>query len=400
MIKLDKEDKFYAIKLNTINDQRLSDLEAAENFEKKKHKKKKKLNLVHFSERRSEALRNQKVKALIDFDEEYSSSIKSLAVKQNDKVNLTTRYLNGKMLMFSKVSIKSFVYDLIDVFMFPNEEIKKIYAEFKVDRCYLYQNLTDTDSTSIFFVFICDLKCSIDERKSRDIISKVMIKSKIFERLDLSDDFWDQFGVQNKKLKKQVGLFEIESINKANVITIALNPKEYYERFDDHSDNKKHKELKKSTRSMDFDSYSSRLANLNEFSKELFKKPKKIQQKIFQIINNSMQMKAVSKVQFGQLNYKRFYFSNGLMSLSYGHPYLEDLRKEKQKYRAIHKTIQDKKYDFLKQESNAIDNNPRMHVLKQIFAQSPMFYILNSTIISITKGWKSTKEQILNSSWK
>ena len=112
-----------------------------------------------------------------------------------------------------------------------------------------------------------------------------------------------------------------------------------------------------------------------------------------------MQMKAVSKVQFGQLNNKRFYFSNGLMSLPYGHPCLEDLRKEKQKYRAIHKTIQDKKYDFLKQESNAIDNNPRMHVLKQIFAQSPMFYILNSTIISITKGWKSTNEQIPNGSW-
>ena len=52
-----------------------------------------------------------------------------------------------------------------------------------------------------------------------------MIKSKIYERLDLSDDFWDQFGVQNKKLKKQVGLFEIESINQANVITIALIPK-------------------------------------------------------------------------------------------------------------------------------------------------------------------------------
>ena len=63
---------------------------------------------------------------------------------------------------------------------------------------YLYQNLTDTDSTSVFVVFICDLKCSIDERKSRDIIFKVMIKSKIFERLDLSDNFWVHFGVQNK----------------------------------------------------------------------------------------------------------------------------------------------------------------------------------------------------------
>ena len=111
-------------------------------------------------------------------------------------------------------------------------------------------------------------------------------------------------------------------------------------------------------------------------------------------------MKAVRKIQFGQLNDKRFYFSNGLMSLLYGQTYLEYLRQEKQKYRAIHKTIQDKKYDFLKQESNTIDNNPRMHVLKQISAQTPMFYFLNSAIISNTKGWKSTKEQILNGSWK
>ena len=144
------------------------------------------------------------------------------------------------------------------------------------------------------FFFICDLKYSIDERKTRGIIFKIMIKSKISERLDLSDDFWDQFGVQNKNLKKQAGLFEIESINKANIITITLNPKGYYERFDDNSDNKKHKGLKKSTRSMDFDSYLSRLADLNEFSKEFFKKPKKIQQKRFQIIIKSVQVKAVS----------------------------------------------------------------------------------------------------------
>ena len=66
------------------------------------------------------------------------------------------------------------------------------------------------------------------------------------------------------------------------------------------------------------------------------------------------------------------------MSLLYSHPCLEDLRKEKEKYREIHKRIQDKNYDFLKQESNAIDNNTRMHVLKQSFAQSPMFYVLIS----------------------
>ena len=73
-------------------------------------------------------------------------------------------------------------------------------------------------------------------------------------------------------------------------------------------------------------------------------------------------------------------------------PYLENLRQEKQKYRAIHKVIQEKKYEFLKQESKSLESNQRSDVLKQIFSQSPMFYTLDSTIISITKEWKSTKE--------
>ena len=57
---------------------------------------------------------------------------------------------------------------------------------------------------------------------------------------------------------------------------------------------------------MYFDSHSERLADVNEFLEEFLKKPIKIEQKRFQIINESMEMKSVSKVQFGQLNDKRF----------------------------------------------------------------------------------------------
>ena len=60
---------------------------------------------------------------------------------------------------------------------------------------------------------------------------------------------------------------------------------------------------------MDFDSYSNRLSDLTEFSNEFLSKPKKVEkikQKRFQVINESMQMKSASKVQFGQLNDKRF----------------------------------------------------------------------------------------------
>ena len=39
--------------------------------------------------------------------------------------------------MVSKVSLKSFAYNLIDVFMFPNEDTRKIYDEYQVQKCYL-----------------------------------------------------------------------------------------------------------------------------------------------------------------------------------------------------------------------------------------------------------------------
>ena len=90
------------------------------------NKRKKIRKLVDYVDRKNEALTNQNVKSLIDFEEEYSCSIRSIAIEKSSKINLTTRFLNGKMLMFSKVSIKSFIYDLIDVFIFPNPEIQEI----------------------------------------------------------------------------------------------------------------------------------------------------------------------------------------------------------------------------------------------------------------------------------
>ena len=211
--------------------------------------------------------------------------------------------------MFSKVSVKSFVYNLIDVFMFPNDEIKEIYKKYSINQCYLDQNLTDTDRTSMFFVSVCDLNCNVREDEARNIILQVMLKSKVFHRLDLSVEYYEKFICRNESLRKRVGFFERENIDEPNIITIALNRKEYYERFADTSDNKKHRGLKKSTPDLDFDSYSNRLSDLTEYYSEFVTKPnpvREIEQKRFQIINESMQMKPISKIQFGQLNDKRF----------------------------------------------------------------------------------------------
>ena len=57
------------------------------------------------------SIQKQQNEKLMDFDEEYESSVKSLAITKEAKVNLTSRFLNGKLLMFSKNFIQSFAYD-------------------------------------------------------------------------------------------------------------------------------------------------------------------------------------------------------------------------------------------------------------------------------------------------
>ena len=105
------------------------------------------------------------------------------------------------MLIFSKTSIQSFAYDLIDVFVFPNDVVKEIFKKNEIQNCFLFQNLTDAYSTSLFYILICKLSCSINEKTARNIFFEVLTKSRAWNRLDLCGDFWEQFNVQNKILK-------------------------------------------------------------------------------------------------------------------------------------------------------------------------------------------------------
>ena len=122
----------------------------------------------------------------------------------NPHVKITTRFMIGRMPMSTKISIISFVYDMINIFCFPedNPKVQAVYEKHKIEKCFLYQNLTRTDSTSLFLVFICNLNCQLNEKVSRNVISEVMINSKIFERLDLSNEFWSQFNVCDMSAEK------------------------------------------------------------------------------------------------------------------------------------------------------------------------------------------------------
>ena len=102
--------------------------------------------------------REPKTKSVIEFDTEYACSIEALGVKENNQIKPTTTRFSGKMLMFAKLSLKSFIYDLIETFVFSNATTKEIYDKNNIEYVYIYQILTDTDSTALQFLFICSEK--------------------------------------------------------------------------------------------------------------------------------------------------------------------------------------------------------------------------------------------------
>ena len=58
---------------------------------------------------------------LIGFNDSQCSALKQIAVKTQTSVKCTTRFLDGKMLMFAKLSLKSFIYSLAELLTFPDE---------------------------------------------------------------------------------------------------------------------------------------------------------------------------------------------------------------------------------------------------------------------------------------
>ena len=99
---------------------------------------------------------------------------------------------------------------------------------------------------------------------------------------------------KNPKVRKQLGLYEIENIDNANLCTTVVNPKEYFEKFKEKAINKKHKEVIQIFRGMNFESYTGKITPLREVDSE--KKEKKIIQKQLKVHNTEIKMARVNKV--------------------------------------------------------------------------------------------------------
>ena len=125
---------------------------------------------------------------MIEFDPSLVCNIKCLAVKKNQTVAATTRFFSRKMLMFAKLSLKSFVYEFAKIFFFPSNKTKAIYNKYMTKRVFSYSVLTDTDSVCFFFILICKPESNTPDR---EVLFEVICENKILHRFDTSHKFWE-----------------------------------------------------------------------------------------------------------------------------------------------------------------------------------------------------------------
>ena len=75
--------------------------------------------------------------------------------------------------MLAKISLASFIYDIIDIFRFHNNFVCDIYAPNKKIKCLPYLILTDTNSAAFILVSVCKIGCSMTEEESGKLIFKI-----------------------------------------------------------------------------------------------------------------------------------------------------------------------------------------------------------------------------------
>ena len=134
---------------------------------------------------------------VIEFNDYKSASVKSITVKSNTSIKCTTQFRSGKLLMFAKLSLKSFIYSLVELLSFPekNPIVTKIYDKYVTEKILCYYVLTDTDSMSIQFIIVSDPTSTYPESNVQDILFETFSYTNIHHRFDKSDNFWRRFGV-------------------------------------------------------------------------------------------------------------------------------------------------------------------------------------------------------------
>ena len=179
-----------------------------------------------------------------------------------------------------------------------------------------------------------------------------------------------------------LGLYEVEYIDDPCYVTLAVNPKEYFEYFKSDTSNKKHKGIKEGSPGTDYENYTERIKPLVDF--KTYKKPKADIKDVVRISvkKGEMTTHKIIKSKFSQLNDKHFYFPNAIVYLPFRHLALREIDEyKKNKGRRIEKCFWTEKEKLLELEKSALKNSRTIDFLNNILEQVPK-------IVNLGAEWK------------
>ena len=121
--RLNLDDPYYFALYEDLIDKKNEELEAADTYFSKKRKRKCYYGTPNTIENKIKNCGDiRKTKMVIEFNELESSSVKTIAVKSQKNVKCSSRFMSGKPLMFAKLSLKSFVYSLVELLLFSRRK--------------------------------------------------------------------------------------------------------------------------------------------------------------------------------------------------------------------------------------------------------------------------------------
>ena len=144
IVALDKNDLTYEARKEYFENKMDEKPDAVESFVKNKNKRKRKFKKI--GEKIAEFLDPRKTKMVIELND-HEASIKSIAVKKRSSIEVTARFMSGKLLMFAKSFLISFIYDIIETLCFPDENVSGIFKSMGSTGWKFF-----TDSTSLKFM--------------------------------------------------------------------------------------------------------------------------------------------------------------------------------------------------------------------------------------------------------
>ena len=163
----------------------------------------------------------------------------------------------------------------------------------------------------------------------------------------------DIFGAKktNRKKKNKRLSWNRKYQQSLQSFTLAVNPKEYLEVLKSQLLNKTHKAIKKGLTRLGFENFAERIKSF--ISSETFEKPLVTRKEVsrLSVSKGVMVKKTVIESKLSQLNDKRFYFLDGIVSLPFEHKNLKEIDDfKKQKGKKIDKYFWEEKDVLLNME--------------------------------------------------